>query len=163
MDSLVSGRTNSCGCKYSKHGQYNSRLYRIWLGIKSRCNNQNAHNYSNYGGRGITISGLWDKEFIEFYRWSMENGYNDSLTIDRINSNDGYNPENCQWVDYKTQARNRSNTRLIEYNGKSMCLKDWSDELGINYNSLQTRLNNNWTIQDAFEIPIGNVTKYASK
>lgn len=117
---LRGGTTKSCGC-YNKqrtkeaqttHGQSRTRLYTIWQGIKQRCYNQNSINYSNYGGRGITVCDEWN-EFEPFYEWSMINGYSSHLTIDRINPDGNYEPSNCRWVDMSIQEANK---RLLKSN-----------------------------------------------
>lgn len=114
---LRSGNTSSCGCLYAetrkgmlKHGGTGTRLYRIWKAMHNRCNNKNTKDYEYYGGRGIVICNEWNGEhgFENFLRWAKQTGYNDNLTIDRINPNGNYYPENCEWI---TQAEQNRNTR----------------------------------------------------
>ena len=119
----------------------------------SRCYNKNNKRYDSYGGRGINICDEWlDKTngFINFYKWSIENGYEEGLSIDRINNDYGYYPENCRWTDRKTQQNNTRFNKIIEFNGEKHTLSEWSEILNISYTVLSTRLNRNWSIDRAF-------------
>lgn len=107
------GLTKSCGCIVKTHGKCGTRLYKIWDGMKQRCNDINNRGYLNYGGRGIKITPEW-KEFKEFQKWANLSGYTDDLTIERKNNDIGYSPENCSWETWNTQARNRRSTVLTE-------------------------------------------------
>ena len=112
---VVNGITFSCGCyaiekvkEYNTtHSLTNTRLYRIWVGIKKRCCNTHSKDYKNYGGRGINICQEWVDDFMTFYNWAMANGYQDILSIDRIDVNGNYEPSNCRWVTMKEQSNNR--------------------------------------------------------
>ena len=111
---VTSGRTQSCGCLRNErvqeacitHGGCKSRLYRIWSRMKARCGNPKSSDYGYYGGRGIAVSQDWSK-FAPFQEWALANGYDDSLTIDRINVDGGYSAENCRWITIEAQQRNR--------------------------------------------------------
>lgn len=109
---LLRGSTSSCGCNRGSHHMTGSRLYRIWNGMKTRCYYPHNDNYSYYGGRGISICDEWRENFETFMQWSLSNGYNDELSIDRINVEGDYEPENCRWVDWKTQCNNRRPRRV---------------------------------------------------
>ena len=119
---LRTNHTKSCGCYHSeiapknrtKHGKSYTRLHRIWACMKQRCYYPKRHNYHNYGGRGITICDEWRTDFQAFYDWAMANGYNDNLSIDRVDVNGNYRPENCRWATMKEQQNNRRNTRIQE-------------------------------------------------
>ena len=101
--------------------------------MKKRCYDKNHKLYNRYGGRGITICDEWAKDFMSFYNWSMANGYQDNLTIDRIDNNKGYSPDNCRWVDMKIQSNNRCNNRRVCYQGQEYTLSELADKLGIEY------------------------------
>lgn len=119
----------------------NERLHRIYYGMKTRCCNPNNHNYKGYGDRGITICDEWLHNSKSFYKWALNNGYADNLSIDRIDNNKGYCPENCRWATRKEQNNNQRTNRLITYQGKTLTLKQWCDLLGLNYGSVKSRLN----------------------
>lgn len=141
---LKRGKTKSCGCINLKHGLKNTRIYNLWSKMKQRCYNVNSSNYKNYGERGITICNKWldkDNGFINFYNWSMNNGYKDNLTIDRINVNGNYEPNNCRWITNIEQQRNKRNTRYATINNITKPVKEWCEILGIKYTTLLNWLN----------------------
>lgn len=158
---LRCGNTQSCGCLHRektkminyKTGQYKSRLYQTWINMKTRCHTPTAWEYKNYGARGIIICEEWRHDFKVFYDWAMNHGYTDELTIDRIDNNGNYCPENCRWVDRVTQNRNQRNSRWITHNGETKHLFDWADEFGINRNTLAHRLKRGWSIEKSLETP----------
>ena len=126
----------------SRHGLTNTRLYNIWCGMKERCNNKNIPNYNYYGGRGIKVCSEWSNSFLSFYNWALSNGYKEDLTIDRIDVNDNYCPENCRWVNDKAQAINRripkNNTSGYRgiYKVKNKSSQErWAAHICVNYKS----------------------------
>lgn len=126
--------------KYNKkHGLYNHRLYRIWMKMRGRCNNPSYHEFSRYGGRGIKVCDEWENDFMSFYNWSLENGYTDKLTIDRIDNDGDYEPSNCRWTTQKKQCNNFSRNHLLTYNGETHTMQEWGEMLGINVSTLSTR------------------------
>lgn len=159
---LIRGSAQSCGCLsreiHSKlqttHGMSKTRIYKIWSGIKARCLNPNDKYYINYGKRGITIFKDWELSFESFYNWAINNGYEDNLTIDRIDNNKGYFPDNCRWTDYKTQENNRRNNTIYYVNGEKMTLSQCSDLCGYSSAMLSRRMKvNGLSIEQAMSIP----------
>lgn len=162
QSNLVSGHIKSCGClriektiaRNQIHCESYSRVYTIWENIKQRCFDSGCKNYTRYGGRGITLCDEWRYSFEAFRDWAMKNGYNDTMSIDRIDNNGNYEPINCRWVSNKVQANNRRSNRMITYCGKTQTLSQWADELGIDYKRLWARLYKcNWPIEKAFKAP----------
>ena len=106
------------------------RLYNIWVDMRQRCKNDGNPYHDNWGNRGISVCKEWDS-FETFQEWACANGYDDSLTIDRIDNDKGYCPENCRWSTYKEQANNTRKNRYVEINGEKKTVKQWCKELGI--------------------------------
>jgi hypothetical protein len=163
LEHLRRGAIISCGC-YNiekslgvchslKHGHKRhlkpTRIYRIWGGMKKRCLNSKSNNYKRYGGRGINVCEEWI-EFEPFLNWAMSNGYKDNLSIERKDSNGNYEPGNCKWANAKEQANNRNSTHFVTYKDKSLSIKQWSEILNINYNTLKHRLYNGVPPEEAF-------------
>lgn len=156
--SLLSGDTKSCGCLRSEilihktHGMTNTRLYRIWSGMKDRCMNPNSKYKKRYHDRGITICQEWLDDFMNFYNWAMANGYSDALTLDRIDNNKNYSPDNCRWATYKEQANNKDNNVFLLFNDEMKTISEWGEELGIKDGTIRARLNRGWSVEDALSI-----------
>lgn len=142
------------------HGMRNSRIYRVWCSMKSRCYNENNPSFPYYGGRGIVLCNDWKNDFGAFNQWAMNNGYQDGLTIDRIDNNKGYFPENCRWVTQKIQNRNYSRNHLLTYNGETMCLVDMAKKYGINRATLSLRLKNGISLKDALKTEDRRTTRW---
>ena len=161
--SLRHGGTQSCGCikreqnteMFVTHGETHSPLYKLWASIKNRCNNPNGRKYINYGGRGIKICPEWESNYLAFKNWCLENGYEKGLTIERKDVNGDYSPQNCIFATQKVQQNNRTNNHRITYGSVTKTLSEWADYLGIGYKVLEHRINRGWSVEDAFNIPIG--------
>lgn len=140
-------KTNSCGClareltifRNTTHGQSKSRLYRTWHHMIDRCNNPHDAAWINYGGRGIKICDEWLHDFNAFFEWATSHGYKSNLTLDRINVNGDYSPDNCRWVDVFIQANNRRDNIWIEHLNVTRTLKQWCDLYHINYHKAYYR------------------------
>lgn len=162
---LKRGNTKSCGClakeilskRMSRHNMNGTRINRIWLRMKNRCNNKNDEHYKNYGERGIKVCNEWnDKEngFMNFYNWAMQNGYKSDLTIDRIDVNGNYEPNNCRWITMFDQQSNKRNNYFIEYYGKRYTISQLSRHLKISKDTLRQRIKNNWKLEE-LNLPVG--------
>lgn len=154
---LKSGNTKSCGCykaeRLSKlrttHKKSRTKLYNVWNTMKSRCYNEKAEKYKDYGARGITVCDEWLHNFQAFYEWAMANGYEENLTIDRKDVNGNYEPSNCRWSTTKEQANNKRTNRYITYNGETHTLAEWAEIRGITQSALRHRLARGWALDKA--------------
>lgn len=159
--SLRSGNNRSCGCfrrevektRNITHGRTGTRLYHIWNGLIQRCFNPNNPSWDRYGSRGIGVCEEW-QTFEPFFKWASANGYSDNLTIDRIDNNKGYSPDNCRWADVETQANNKRTNHYIEYCGKTMTLAQWAKHIGVNPKTLATRLQRGWSVEKTLTTPL---------
>ena len=139
------------------HGKSNTRLYHIYASMIQRCYNTNCNSYKNYGERGITICQEWLDDFMNFYNWSMDNGYDElagfgKCTIDRIDVNGSYEPNNCRWVDSKTQCRNKRDNVYYFVNGKKYTLAELSEMSGIPLSALNSRIYElGWSVERAIK------------
>lgn len=157
---LTGGYKTSCGCatphnpgKYG--GDSSTRLYRIWEGMRFRCDKGDKYYDKYYVERNIKVCDEWYNDFFEFKQWALSNGYNDGLTIDRIDNYGNYCPENCRWITMAEQNNNRTNNRIINYRGVTKTLAEWSREIGINYWTLIYRFDKlNMSPDEAFNMPI---------
>ena len=169
-EALKYGNSRSCGCVNRKlsreriianrdrrvsHGMCGTRLHRIWKAMKYRCSNPSAQYFHRYGGRGISVCEAWRTSFIAFHEWAMQHGYRDDLSIDRIDNDGDYTPENCRWVAMDTQARNTRQNRFITAFGLTKCLEDWASDLScaVDISTLRKRLRLGWEFEKAFSLP----------
>lgn len=136
-----------------KHGESKTRLFRIWAHMRQRCMNQNDQRYSDYGGRGIIVSEEWD-DYLNFKKWAMNNGYNEKLTIDRINNDGNYEPSNCKWSTNKEQCNNRRSNRNITVDGITKNEKEWGEFLGVESYIIRVRIHRGMNEIEAVTKPI---------
>lgn len=137
-----------------RHGLYHTKLHGVWNNMKQRCVNPNHLAYKNYGGRGITVCDEW-KEFLPFYQWCITHGYQEGLTLDRINNDNGYFPDNCRFVDRYTQANNNRRNILITANGTTKTLPEWSRDIHIKQSTLYRRyVVNKWSGEKTINTPL---------
>lgn len=147
----------SCGCMKGKKPHITNLelknykpIHECYVNMKTRCYNPNYELYSRYGGRGIKVCDEWKDNFKEFYNWAI-NGWEKGLTLDRINNDDDYKPDNCRWVDRVEQANNRHTNYLIKYKGKIKTMAQWSRILKIDYSFIQSRMYKNKTMEEVVE------------
>ena len=142
-----------------KHGMSNTRLYRAWDSMKSRCYRKTSASYSRYGGRGITICDTWRNSFEAFRDWALANGYADNLSLDRIDCDGNYEPSNCRWVTMKEQENNKRNNKLIEFKGVVLTQSEWCDVLEIPPHVMQNRFRRGWSVERAFTTEVRKYDK----
>ena len=157
-DSLQNGSVRSCGCLKREQNSINlnkseakkkyyatgykvggTRLYNIWQNMKSRCYREKDTRYHRYGGRGIIVCDEWKNDFIAFHNWAMNNGYQEELTIDRIDIDGNYEPSNCRWATIKEQCNNRSTNILITIGNSTRNLTEWCDIFNVDYKKVHAR------------------------
>lgn len=137
-----------------KDGRRKTRLYRIYHNMLNRCTNPKSGSYNRYGGRGIRVCEAWVVSFEAFRDWAITNRYTNDLTIDRIDNDGDYTPENCRWVTIRQQALNRSCNHLIQIDGVSKPLGEWSRIYGINSRTVRDRIIRGWNEVTAVTVPV---------
>lgn len=167
-NNLKSGLVKSCGCyrheylveAHTTHGGTKqegkrTRLYSVWVGMRRRCFDKNDAGYQRYGMRGITVCDDWKDDFAKFRAWAVKNGYRPNLTIDRIDNDKGYSPDNCRWTGAKDQARNRRSNRVIAFNGETHILVEWAEITGLPRSTLYDRIvKYSWPVERALTEPL---------
>lgn len=142
----------SCGCySHRQSKESKTRIYTIWSNMKRRCFNTKNKQFKHYGGRGITIFSDW-LDFFKFKKWALENGYSEKLSIDRINNDGNYEPNNCRWVNQLTQVRNRRNTVKLIFNGCEKTLFEWAEHYRIKKTTANSRYHKGKSFEEIFEI-----------
>lgn len=156
---LKSGEVRSCGCLRTEaakragaanvtHGMTNTKVFRIWVGMHSRCTNPKETGYENYGGRGIRVCDRWQS--FEAFLSDMGEPPSSRHQIDRERVNENYEPGNCRWATPKENCRNRRNNRIIEFDGKSLCITEWASRIGVTHQALRRRIDIlNWPVERA--------------
>lgn len=152
---------SSCGCyqkefnnavrleKRSEDFEFKqTRLYKIWIDMKRRCTDKNRRAYKWYGAKGICVVDEWQR-FLNFREWALSNGYDDVLTIDRLDSDKNYEPSNCRWIPFEDQNRNKKNNRKVIFEGKEMCVSEVSVKTGKCYTTIISRLNKGQSLAQA--------------
>lgn len=145
---------NECANKIRgvRHGDSKTRLYKIYCGMLSRCNNKTNYSYSHYGNRGVSVCKEWNDNYLAFKQWALQNNYDDTKSIERIDVNGNYDPSNCKWISRNDQVHNRTNSRRYEINGKTQDAAQWAREYGINYYTLLSRLDRGMDIKAALGV-----------
>lgn len=149
-DSLKAGLIRSCGCLKREQDRVNleanhshkmsgTRIYQEWQGMKGRCYNEHDPRFDRWGGRGIKVCDEWKDSFENFYSWALANGYNETLTIDRIDNDGDYAPSNCRWASQKEQSRNRSSNINIKIGNSTRTLTEWCEIFDVDYNTVNAR------------------------
>lgn len=161
---IVLAQTISCGCArgqgHKTHGLSKHPLFKLLADMKTRCTNPNAKAYLYYGGRGIKVCDEWHSNFLNFYNWATENGWEKGLEIDRIDVNGNYEPTNCRFVTRKQNSRNKRNTKYATHNGIKLSLIEWSERLNINYEELHKRVFvHGMSIKEAITKPYDTMNK----
>lgn len=161
---LRSGHIKSCGDRSRhaiKHGGYKDRLFKVYTAIKQRCCNPNYFQYKDYGGRGITICNEWLNDYGAFQEWAYKNGYTQEIlpnglnkwTIDRINNNKGYSPDNCRWITTQEQQFNKRDNVVLTFNGETMTATEWAHKLNLSPYIIWARLKSGWSVEETLKTP----------
>lgn len=173
LGNLRSGHTKSCGCLdrekraqrnkgnvYGyKHGHSAQRIYGEYHRMIERCKPDNKTHHERYYDRGITVCQEWADDMDAFIAWSEQSGYDDTLTLDRIDNDKGYSPNNCRWVTMKEQSRNKSDNRNITFEDQTMCITAWAERVGIDRYTLYSRVSRGWPVEATLHAPKGTRLK----
>lgn len=162
-EDLRRGRIKSCGCLsrmlvkklFDRYNINGYKLIHVRMAMIKRCYKKNDKNYKEYGERGITVYDEWINNSITFYEWALTSGYEEGLTLDRINNNGNYEPSNCRWINRKKQANNTRTNHFITLNGVTKTISEWSDIVELNYKAIMNRIQRGWTEEEALTIPKG--------
>ena len=158
--SLTSGNTKSCGClqkeivtnRNMSRSRYSSvdrqtRLYKIWKGMHARTSYESQASYRDYGARGIKVCDDWADDYTKFRDWALDHGYDDNLTIDRVDVNDDYTPDNCKWSTRKEQNNNQRSNIQLTYNGETHTAAQWAEMIGVSKDCIYKRIQKGYEIE----------------
>lgn len=158
VKNIVRQRTQQCrSCQTSqrntKHSGCHTKLYVCWKNMRLRCQNPNDDSFHRYGGRGITICKEWN-DFATFRAWAGQSGYQEQLTLERLDVNGNYGPKNCTWANRTVQARNRRTNKFLTFNGETKCVAEWAEQFGIRQGTLSFRIRAGWNVGKALATPV---------
>lgn len=136
--------------KRQRHGESKTKLYKAWSAMKQRCESKNPHKYKSYGSKNISVCSEWKHDFLAFKEWAMKNGYDEHLTLDRIDVDGDYCPGNCRWVTFKKQQNNRSTSKWIEHEGEKRTVAEWCEIKGVSQGTAWYRLQKGMTFDEVF-------------
>lgn len=164
--SLRNGDTHSCGClaaeqasaRLKKHGKTHAKLFSVWSGMLARCYKTWHKSFEAYGGRGVAVCEEWQQDFMSFYTWAHENGYRDTLTLDRINNDGNYEPSNCRWATPREQGNNRRTNTFVTINGESKTIANWAREYAIMPDTIYGRIRRGWDAEAAVLTPVRRIS-----
>lgn len=167
---LQSGHSTRCkACQLEdarknniKHGMTGTKLYGVWNTMINRCENPNTKSYCDYGAKGISVCEEWH-DAKNFFDWALANGYKEGLEIDRIDTSGGYCSENCRWITRLKNANNKTNNRIISYNGEEKTLAEWARYYGVDYKLLHGRLSRGYSLENAIKKMIADVQEEQPK
>lgn len=159
-NNLRTGTSKSCGCLQKErtsaarttHGKRHTRVWQAWMSMKNRCYTTSAPGYKNYGGRGISVCERWRHSFENFYA-DMGEQPTTKHTLERLDTNGNYEPENCEWATYTKQARNKRSNRMVDLHGDRRCLAEWIELLGLDPVLVKTRIGRGWSAERALTTP----------
>lgn len=163
---VLRGTTKTCGgadCPYheaalqernTSHGMSRTKFYEMYRGMLKRCHDPNAINYPDYGGRGIEVCEEWKADFKKFYEWAISSGWEEGLTIDRIDVNGHYSPSNCRWATVKDQNRNKRTSKMLTFEGETKTAVEWAELMGIPPKTLYERLRIGMSVEKALTMPV---------
>jgi hypothetical protein len=154
---LRRGWTTSCGCKTRRHGMFGTAEYAAWNAMLDRCTNPKNRNYPNYGGRGIAVCSAWAEDFAVFFR-DMGPRPAPDMSLDRVNNDGNYEPQNCRWATRVMQARNKRVSRVLVVGGVSATVAEWAERTGIGRSTLKERLRRGWSPEQSVTTPTSSRT-----